>query len=272
MKVPLDPQAISCSSAIDDAHLLGGVARLAAVLARLQLADLPGPVHLVAEAPVADVVRLLVAVRRAAARSTACRDRGCSTRRRRPPSPTVPVPKFMPSSGSAPTSAAPVDELVGAELIRLERVPRAIEHRRPLRLRADAVEPVVAGDEVAARIADDRHAELLHLARDVGAESFGIGEARAGLVDAGVDRAAQVLEKRPQHPAVEVGAPRRRLQERARGAAAGLRVADGIQPRRSGEQRAGLSEGRKETASIGWAHIVNKRITPEARAGITIRQ
>ena len=50
-------------TAVDDAHLFGDVARLPAVLARLQLPDLPRAVHLVAEAPVAHVVRLLVAVR-----------------------------------------------------------------------------------------------------------------------------------------------------------------------------------------------------------------
>ena len=221
MNVPLEPQAISCSVGIDDAHLLRGVARLAAVLAGLQLPDLPRAVHLVAQAPVAHVVRLLVAVRAPqvaplrAAVDVAVLDVGHAPSRR------VPVPKLMPSSGSVPTSRAPVDELVGAELVRLERVPRALEHRRPLRLRADAVEPVVAGDEVAARIAHDRHAELLDLARDVGAEALRVGQRRSRLVDAGVDGAAQVLEERARARADRT---RRGPGARRRNARAGPRL------------------------------------------------
>ena len=82
-----------------------------------------------------------------------------------------------PQQRLGPDRATPVDEIVGAELIRLDRVPRPFEHRRPLRLRANAVEPVVAGHEVAARVASDRNAKLLHLADDVAAESLRISEA-----------------------------------------------------------------------------------------------
>ena len=216
MTVPLDPHAMSCSSAIDDPHLLGDVARLAPVFARLQLADLPGAVHLVAQAPVAHVVRLLVAVRAAqvaplrAAIEVAVLDVGDRHLRRA-------GAEVHAEQRLGPDRAAPVDELVGAELIRLQRIPRPLEHRRPLRLRTDAVEPVVAGDEVAAGIADDRNAQLLHLARDVRAESLGVGQTRAGLVDARVDGAAEVLQERAQHPPVEVGAAGHPADERARG-------------------------------------------------------
>ena len=191
---------------IDDAHLLGRVARLAAVLARLQLADLPRPVHFVAEAPVAHVVRPLVAVRppqiapARAALEVAVLDvvHGHLDRTRA----EVHAEQRLGADG-----AAPFDELVGAELIGLERIPRALEHGRPLRFRTDAVEPVVAGDEVASRVADDRHAEFLDLAHDVGAESFGVGERRPGLVHARVDGAAQVLQERSQHAPVEFARP-----------------------------------------------------------------
>src|SRR5204863_5295723 len=49
--------------AVDHPHLPRDIARLPAVVARLQLADLPRAVHLVAEAPIAHVVRPLVAMR-----------------------------------------------------------------------------------------------------------------------------------------------------------------------------------------------------------------
>ena len=72
----------------------------------------------------------------------------------------------------------------------------------------DTIEPVVPGDEVAAGIADDGHAEFFDLARHVGAKSFCIGEGRPRLEHAGVDGAAEMLEKGAQHAAIEVGARR----------------------------------------------------------------
>ncbi len=55
---------------------------------------------------------------------------------------------------------APVDEFVGAEGVRLGREPREVEPPGPVLLGADAVLPVVAGQEVAAGIAHDSRAEL----------------------------------------------------------------------------------------------------------------
>src|SRR5690348_8745549 len=66
---------------------------------------------------------------------------------------------------------APLDEVVGAELVRFRRVPGAVEYGWTLRLRPDAVEPVVSGDEIAAEIADDGDAEFLDFAHDVRAKS-----------------------------------------------------------------------------------------------------
>ena len=60
---------------------------------------------------------------------------------------------------------APVDELVGAERIRLERQPGELHAARALLDRADAVLPIVAGDEVPAGIAHDRSAPARARAR-----------------------------------------------------------------------------------------------------------
>src|SRR5204863_3342865 len=125
-----DPAVNQLQALIDDAHLLGGVARLAAVLARLQLADLPGPVHLVAKAPVADVVRPIVAVRSPeltparAPIEVAVLDVG--DRRFDGPGAEVHAEQRLGAH-----HAAPLDELVRAELVRLDRVPGAIEHHGP---------------------------------------------------------------------------------------------------------------------------------------------
>ena len=98
---------------------------------------------------------------------------------------------------------APVDELVGAELVGLRRAPGQVEPHRPLLLRSDAVLPVVAGQEVAARIAHDRRPELARQRQHVAAKSVRVGRRMAGLVDAAVDAAAHVLDEGAEDPAVE---------------------------------------------------------------------
>ena len=171
MNVPLDPQAISCRFGSMTRICCAASRALRPVLARLQSPDLPRPVHLVAETPVTHVVRPFVPVPApqiapaGAAREVAVLDIGDrhldGTRA-----------EVHPEQGLGADHRAPVDKFVGAELVGLERIPRALEHRRPLRFRPDAIEPVVARDEVSSRIADDRGAELLDLARDVSAESL----------------------------------------------------------------------------------------------------
>ena len=71
----------------------------------------------------------------------------------------VPSPRFMQMYGSALIALGVPQELVGAEPIGLDVVPGQLGPRRTLILRADAVLPVVAGGEVAARPAQDRHAQ-----------------------------------------------------------------------------------------------------------------
>ena len=72
--------------------------------------------------------------------------------------------------------------------------------RRPGRSRdrPDAVLPAVAGDEVAARVAHHRDAQLAGQREHVAAEAVLVGGRVAGLVDAGVDAAAHVLDERAE--------------------------------------------------------------------------
>ena len=70
----------------DDPHLFRGIARLAAVFACLQLPNLPRSVHFVAEAPIADVVRLFIAMRTPQVAPLRAALQIAGTRRRRPPS------------------------------------------------------------------------------------------------------------------------------------------------------------------------------------------
>ena len=98
--------------------------------------------------------------------------------------------------------AAPADELVGADLVVLRRAPGEIEPHRPLLARANTVFPIVVGDEVAAGITHQRRLQIAHEAEHVAPESIRVGRLVAGLVDAAVDRAAEMFEKGAVDPIV----------------------------------------------------------------------
>ena len=76
--------------------------------------------------------------------------------------------------------------------------------------RADAVLPIVAGDEVAAGIAHDRRAELLDEGEHVAAEALRVGGRMAGLVDAAIDATAEMLDEGAEQAGVGVGRSRSR--------------------------------------------------------------
>ena len=187
---------------VDELHRLSRLRGEAAVLGGRLLADLPGPVHLVAEAPERDAVRRSVPVRRAqvgARRSTrvvAVLDEGaCLVDAAR-----------AEVDGQHRLDAGerrPAEELVRPELVRLDRPPREVEPDGPLRARADPVLPVVAGDEVPAGVADGGDAELADEREDVAAEAVVVRRRMARLVDPGVDAAAEVLDEAAEDAIVD---------------------------------------------------------------------
>ena len=84
-------------------------------------------------------------------------------------------------------------ELVGAEAIGLDVVPRQLEPGGTLIARTDAILPVVAGAEIAARPPENRDLEIADRLQDVLAKSVLVGERAALLEDAAVDHAAEML-------------------------------------------------------------------------------
>ena len=133
----------------------------------------------------------------------------------------------MPSSGSAPTIAHhSTNSLVPNWFVSSEFQARSRTTGR-CAFGPTPSSQLCPGDEIAPRIPHNRDAELLDLACDVGAEPLRIGEARAGLVHARVDRAAEVLEEGAEQAPIEIaaggGAPKEGTR---RTPCAGLRVAD----------------------------------------------
>ena len=145
---------------------------------------------------------------------------------------------------------APLDEVVGAELVRLERVPGSLQDGRPLVPGADAVEPVVARDEVPARVAHDRHPEPLDLRGDVAAEPAGVRQLGTRFVDAGVHRPPEVLQEGSQQATIHLRAVPGALEDRAGGPSC-LRVTDAAQPGARSEGGAGAAKAGYELTTGG---------------------
>ena len=125
-----------------------------------------------------------------------CRPRRCSTAGARPP---------RPGRGSEVDRQHRLDP-VRSHHCRKSSVPTWLVSRRARRgrgwrallARSDAVLPDVVGHEVAAGVADEGDPELGDQVRDVRTEAVRVGGGVAGLVDAGVDAAAEVLDERPE--------------------------------------------------------------------------
>jgi hypothetical protein len=140
-------------------HQLGAFQRELAVIFGGAVPHLPGPVHLVAEAPVRHLPGLLAAVLFA--------QRGHHRVPRR-------VAVFHPLLRVGPRTRAEIradvrlvaehfrviQKLVRAEAVVLDGLPGHLETLRTLVARADAILPVVVGREVAARPAQQRDVQI----------------------------------------------------------------------------------------------------------------
>ena len=122
--------------------------------------------------------------------------------------------------------------------------------RGPVGLGPHAVAPVVSRDEVAAGVAHDGHPEGADLLQDVAAEAIGVGELGARLVDAAVDRPAQVLEERAEEPAVEGGDGARGIHDHPGAGRSRLRLRGAGEPR-VGAQGHGRGRGSAEEGPAG---------------------
>ena len=136
-------------------HHLGRLARLARVFVHLQVADLPRAIHLIANAPIFDIIRVTVTVAGAqigivgAGGGVAILDqiRGGLNRA---------GAHVDGQHRRAVDRLAEVHKLIGAEMVGLNRLPGQVATAGPLLLGANPIEPIIAAEKVAARIAHDR--------------------------------------------------------------------------------------------------------------------
>ena len=184
------------------AHLAGGVGGLEAIFLGRHVPDLPGAIHFVAQAPVAHFVGIgnsVLAAQIAPASSllhvAILDERGGFFGRS---GPQIQAHERFGAGGFTPGK-----KFVGSELVRLGGVPSFVENARPTLFWTDAVEPVIAGNKITSRITNDRNTQLADFAEHVLAKTVGVGEFRPGLVDAFVDGASEMFEKRPEQVAIK---------------------------------------------------------------------
>ncbi len=179
------------------AHGTSGLGGDAGVLLRRLVTRLPGAVHLVAQAPHLDSVRVgrtvldaLVGPFGATRNVAVLEDVEC-----------LGNPSGAQVDGHHRFDAdllAPLHELVDTHRVGVGRVPREVESGGPVLLGADPVLPAVAGHEVAAWVAHRRRAQFLRELGDVLAEAVLVGSGVGGLVDAVVDAPARCSTNEPK--------------------------------------------------------------------------
>ena len=159
---------------VDLAHRAGRLGGDPAVLLGRLVAGLPGAVHLVAQAPQPDAEGVLVAVRRRAGRTGRCRTVWLAYSWSSRASATPRVPRLTAIIGSACGPIFRRKAMYSERPKRLVSVERQARSSRRGRSSAGPtrVLPLVAGDEVAAGVADGGDAEFADQVQDVGAQAL----------------------------------------------------------------------------------------------------
>ena len=174
------------------------------ILAGVHLPGLPRPVHLITKAPQAEVIRLAAAMlnahiaeRGAAGVVAVLGEITCLLRR-----------AGTEVHGDHRLDAgffAPARKLINAKLVGLFTYPGVVEAHRAIFLRADAVAPVKAGDIIAAGVAHRGDVQPFDEIDHVLTKPVLIRERVLRLIDAGVDRAAQMFNERAKQARVDGG-------------------------------------------------------------------
>ena len=158
------------------------------------MSQLPPAVHLVAKAPETDPIGISAGVAGAAV-AFARADWAVAVLHQRPRL-VGPAAAEVDRHHRCPShSLRQRHELVGSEHVRLAARPGPVEPARPQLARTDAVAPVVARNEVAARIAHGGEAQCGECVENVGAKTLRVGVAAGRVEDAFINGPPHVLEE-----------------------------------------------------------------------------
>ncbi|MNE39708.1 hypothetical protein D3C80_1336740 [compost metagenome] len=91
----------------------------------------------------------------------------------------------------------PFGEFIGANLIGFRNPPGQFKRALTFFLGSDTVFPVIAGDEVAARIADNRNVQRTDSLQGVSAEAVLIGSRMSGFINTAVHSPAKMFNEGP---------------------------------------------------------------------------
>ena len=166
------------------------------------LTDLPWSIHFVAEAPKLHGVRFFVSVR------------GSEVAQAGPSRVVAILEIFSRFIGSARSQVypkhwlrlgqlAPFNKFIGSKSVRLRTEPSEIQTFRSLLDRTDPILPIIARHEIASRITNDRRAKFSNQFEYITSKSVVVRCWVAGLKNAGVNAAAQMLNERPKQTAVQ---------------------------------------------------------------------
>src|SRR5215204_1337192 len=187
-------------------HYFGELTGLTHVVFGRKSPDLPLPIHLVAQPPVPDVVRLLVAVLApevgpvGVTRAVAVLDPGLGLVHRA-------CPHVDADVGLGPQQATVLYELVRAEAVGFFGGPREIHLPRTLLARTDPVGPVVAAHEVPTGPAQNRYPQVFRGFENVTPVASFVAQGRVLVEDAAVDTTTKVLDEPPEDPSVQPADP-----------------------------------------------------------------
>ena len=156
--------------------------------------DLPVPVHLIAQTPGLDAVRLFVPVCRPEI-TVVCAGLHITIFQHRK--------RFLDSLGSKIhcidrcnlCRVRPLHKFIQTDLVCLNTFPRQIPLPRAFLHRSDPVPPVIVGDKIAPGIAHRRDPHLPYLLQHIAPESVFICSLMRRLVDAGVHHSSHVLHE-----------------------------------------------------------------------------
>jgi len=179
---------------VERAQGLGDLVRQTAIFIGGLVADLPGAVHLVPQTPQVDVERCGAAVLLAQVAPIAAQ---------RPVDIFDEIARLIQTARAqvdrqhhlGADGIAPVAEFMHADGVAVRRVPGKVQPGWPLVARTDAILPVIGRNKVAAGIAHIGDVQVAHQLRHIAPHPVLVGGRVIRLVNAGINRPAQMFQK-----------------------------------------------------------------------------